>query len=151
MSLDEIVEALQRSYGANQVELRSSDCFIIFASAAGSNLRIAIMLTPRQAEFLASHPVPSEDLVLRRFPPGWPVAVEKSQSPSSGSIGYQARRYQIDYLVALETLRTNGMKVEDPYVLPNGTRHVRVDEFPLTDEQVLNAVSGHGGGRRKLR
>ena len=68
-----IVKALQEHYGENQVDWRSNSSIFIFASPPSSSMRLAMVLTLEQAEFLARNPISPDDLVARRYPAGWPT------------------------------------------------------------------------------
>ena len=68
-----IVKALQQYYGENQVDWRSNSAIFIFASPSSSSMRLAMVLTVEQAEFLARNPITPDDLVARRYPAGWPT------------------------------------------------------------------------------
>jgi hypothetical protein len=68
-----IVKALQEHYGENQVDWRSNSSIFIFASPSSSSMRLAMVLTLEQAEFLARNPISPDDLVARRYPAGWPT------------------------------------------------------------------------------
>jgi hypothetical protein len=68
-----IVKALQEFYGEHQVDWRSNSSIFIFASPSRSSMRLAMVLTLEQAEFLARNPISPDDLVARRYPTGWPT------------------------------------------------------------------------------
>src|SRR5260221_8614923 len=107
MRIEGIVKALQRHYGESQVE-RLSDCICIFVSPSGSEARVPVLLTPAQAAFLADHPIPLQDLVIRRCPGG-----EPSGPDSSAQSLRMSNRYQVKYLRSLEVLRAKGSSVEN--------------------------------------
>jgi hypothetical protein len=78
----------------------------------GSDARVAVLLTPAQAALLADHPIP-------RYPGGGP---------------------SMKYLRSLLVRSAKGKNVEDPYITPDGTRCVRVDDVDLTDDRVFEEV-----------
>jgi hypothetical protein len=121
------------------VEKCSDSCICIFASPSGSSARVALLLTPAQAAFLADHPIPSEDLVISLLSKNGPSGSEFSAQSLKMS-----NRYEVKYLRSLEVLCAKGKKVEDPYTMPDGTRCVRVDGVEFTDDRVFEEASGKG-------